>query len=50
MWNNHSGHYTPSAADHVRVHLDPATFVAARIYYGMRLRKASDVSTKAFDD
>ncbi|CAE7369262.1 Dusp2 [Symbiodinium natans] len=28
MWNNHSGHYTPSAADHVRVHLDPATFVA----------------------
>jgi len=28
MWNNHSGHYTPSAKDHVRVHLDPATFVA----------------------
>mmetsp|Transcript_19819 Transcript_19819/g.46283 ORF Transcript_19819/g.46283 Transcript_19819/m.46283 type:complete len:422 (+) Transcript_19819:42-1307(+) len=28
MWNNHSGHYTPAAADHVRVHLDPATFVA----------------------
>ena len=29
-WNNHSGHYTPAAADHVRVHLDPATFVVAR--------------------
>lgn len=27
MWNNHSGHYTPSAEDHVRVHLDPHTFV-----------------------
>ena len=27
-WNNHSGHYTPSAEDHVRVQLDPATFVA----------------------
>eukprot|EP00435_Cladocopium_sp_Y103_P025327 s59_g6.t1 len=27
MWNNHSGHYTPSAKDHVRVHLDPSTFV-----------------------
>ena len=27
MWNNHSGHYTPSAEDHVRVHLDPLTFV-----------------------
>ncbi|CAJ1401660.1 unnamed protein product [Effrenium voratum] len=28
MWNNHSGHYTPAAEDHVRVHLDPSTFVA----------------------
>eukprot|EP00930_Biecheleria_cincta_P015424 TRINITY_DN12880_c0_g1_i1.p1 TRINITY_DN12880_c0_g1~~TRINITY_DN12880_c0_g1_i1.p1 ORF type:complete len:242 (+),score=23.14 TRINITY_DN12880_c0_g1_i1:87-812(+) len=28
MWNNHSGHYTPEGKDHVRVALDPATFVA----------------------
>jgi len=28
MWNNHSGHYTPSAEDHVKVDLDPATFVS----------------------
>jgi len=27
-WNNHSGHYLPDSADHVRVGLDPATFVA----------------------